>query len=284
MSRLLAYMGNDDNLTWLALRGLVDELRLDAVAESSGVGLGWLQDGRSLLRNNPRPGADSPSFSDLMADIHSRSILGYMRDGGLEPVEPLELQPFRFRKWIFGQTGERPADAEIRASLLDAVPTFIRGNIKGRAFSEVVFHRFLSELHARNVLEQGRNNPRACADAMARTMREVESGAAVADLCTLAATERAVVAGRLGAALHYREIRGLTAAAAEPLFAGHRPKAVEHPSFKAIVVCNGAPVGDDWKEIPDRHVLWVDRSWSTQLLPINASDDDSSSDDSSSND
>ena len=268
MSRLIAYMGNDDNLTWLALRAVGDELRLKPAATSSGVGLGWLQDGRSLLRNNPRPADDSPAFVDLLADIHSRSIIGYLRDGELEAVEPLELQPFRFRKWVFAQTGEEPADVGVRQALLEDVPAFIRGNIKGRAFSEAAFHHFLSRLHGHSVLEHSRTNPRGCAEALAETMRAVETGAAVADLSIAATTERVFVAGRLGAPLYYRAIRGLVAPAAEPLFAGHRPKAIEHPSFKAIVVCNGEPEGEAWEEVPDRHVLWIDRDWSPQTLPI----------------
>lgn len=266
MPRMIAYLCNDDSLTPVAIQGLHDAVEFPATSKSTGFGFGWIQDGRSLLRTNPKPAGGGPDFLSLMADIPSRAIVGHFRDTDEEPADALELQPFRFRRWVFAHAGESPQIEETQNDLLQTIPEFIRGNIKGGAGAEILGHMFLTELHRRDLLERGRTKPQACAEAMLETMNRLQVEAAIADYAAVSVTERGLVAGRLGRPLFYRQIRGLEQFREQPLFAGHKPKPVRHPSFKAVVVTDAPAMENGWTEVADGRALYVDADWNVQLV------------------
>jgi len=248
------------------LRELSDELELPETGESSGVGLGWVQGSRSLLRTNPKPAPNSASLVDLMTDVPARSILGFLRSTE-ESSRP--LQPFRFRKWVFAHLGETPSGEETIEDLLDGVPQFIRGNLKGKSPQKVFFHAFLGRLHSRNQLEAIPVDTEAVAEAMADTAGHIQRAAAVADFAAVAASERKLVVARLGTPLFYRLISGLEVPVEAPMFAGHRPKTSQYPAFRAVALTNAAErPGPEWVEVPDRTVLFFDEDWNPQEITI----------------
>lgn len=268
MARLIALLCNDDSLTPLAVRGLRESVDFPSTQEASGFGYGWIQDGRSLLRTTPKPGSGTPDFMDLMADIPARAIVGHIRepDGGSSPT--LDLQPFRFRKWVFAHVGEQPELEQTRGRLLESVPDFIQGNIKGSTSSEVFGHRFLSELYSSGLLDKGRTSPERCAEGLAETIRAVQIEAAVAEFAAVAVTERSMVAGSIGRQLYYREVRGLQDSREQPLFAGHKPKQTSYPSFKGVWVTDSPTDASDWEALPDGHVLSVGSGWDIQIARV----------------
>lgn len=268
MPRMIAYLCNDDSLTPVALRQAKASLDVLSPADSGGFGFGWLQGGRSLLRTTPRPGKGSAELLDLMADLRTRSCVGVIRDPEQGHVDPLDMQPFRFRRWLFAHTGEQVELPEIHAELLQDVPGFVASNIKGTTSAEVFGHLFLSELHSRNLLES-RVDREACSEALAEAIRKIQIGVAVAKFAGLAVSERTLIAGGIGHELHYREFRGISQLE-EPLFAGHKPKSTDHPSFKAILVTNAPTNTDDWVPIPDGQLLWIDRHWDVHFTPVSA--------------
>lgn len=267
MARLIAYLCNDDNLTPVALRGIRDGVQLPTTGESSGFGFGWLQDGRSLLRTTPKPAPASPALLDMMADIRARSLVGYVRDPSDEAADTLNLQPFRFRRWVFAHGGEDAGLTDTHEQLLSSVPGFVAGNVKGTTSSEVFGHIFLGRLHEHNLLD-GRIDRHGCATALIEAVRTIQMEAAVADLGVVAVSDRMIVAGGIGHPMHYLEVRGLSHTREEPLFAGHKPKPTSHPTFKAVFVTDAPTDGEDWQEVPDGHVLWVDRDWNVHFEPI----------------
>ncbi len=268
MPRLIAYLCNNDSLTPVAARAVASTLDFPDTADASGFGFGWIQDGRSLLRTNPKPTPSTPPFVDLFGDIPSRAIIGHIH-GVDEPVgSNYDLQPFRFRKWVVAHAGEQPSP-ETLEPIRESIPKFIRGNLKGTVAAEVFGHTFLAELHSDKLLDKGRTNRRGCAEAMARTIRRVQVEAAVASFNGVAVTDRGVVAGTIGRELYYRQLRGVDDVAEEPLFAGHDPRPKHHAAFKAVLVSDAVTEDQDaWEPIPDRHVLWVKRDWTLQFLPV----------------
>lgn len=269
MLRIVAYAGTDSQLASHVLSGLRTELELPLTGESSGFGMGWIQDKRSLLRTNPKPSSNEPVLMDLMADLPARAMLGYIREVGSPRVKAVDLQPFRFRRWVFAHEGESPLSEETRESLLEDVPHFIRSNIKGTTFSEVAFHACLSALRDRNQLEGTKLNHEEVAQAMAQTVGKIEQVGAVADFRAVAVTRKTLVCARLGRPLYYKFIRGLEVADKAPMFAGHRPRKAQHPAFRAVAVANfsGEP-GQDWEAVPDRSVMWIDQDWRAHFVSI----------------
>lgn len=267
MPRLIAFICNDDSLTPLAVSRLKPHLEFPATETSGGFGFGWLQDGRSLLRTSPKPGVGTPDFVDLMADIPARAVLGHIRSAEDGTAPPLDLQPYRFRKWVFAHEGEVPETKRARDELLSTVPEFLRRNVKGSSGSEVFGHMFWSELHRRGLLDKAAEAHERAA-ALASFTAGLQVQAAIGEFAAVTASERSLFCAAIGCPLYYREIRGIDGTRDEPLFAGHRPKATSYPAFKALVVTNAPLDTDEWEQVPDRHVLWVDRAWEPGLFPI----------------
>ena len=267
MPRFLAFMCNDDNLTPVALRDLRERVAIPSTSDSSGFGFGWLQDGRSLLRTTPKPSSGVPELLDLMSDARARTLLGHILTMEEGSVATLDLQPFRFRRWIVAHAGEVVGHAQTLAGLKETLPSFVAANIKGSNPSEILSHVFLAELHRLNLIDNATNR-RGCGEAMAKTVQRLQVEATVAELALAAISERSIVAAAIGRPLRYYEYRGLSRQDGEPLFAGHKPKRLSHPTFKALALTDGEVVGEGWKDVPDGHVLWVDDQWNVQLTPI----------------
>jgi hypothetical protein len=66
-------------------------------------------------------------------------------------LHPYNLQPFRYRNWLFTMAGSirllrDPHDTQL------AIPSYIAKNIKGNTVPEVLFHQFLAYLHRQGLL------------------------------------------------------------------------------------------------------------------------------------
>ncbi len=268
MFRLLAYICNDATLNATFFeQGLVD-LDIEEIDAQAGLGLGWVQDGRSLLRTTPRPSATSLRLAATLGDIPARSLVAHHRDPTLDPVDTLDLQPFRYRRWVYAHAGELPASAELRNDLSASIPQFIAGNVKGESGEELMFHHFLTALHRRGQLGDGTPSGAVCADALAESIRGVQEQA-LAQYSAVAVSERLLLFASIGVPLFYREVRGLREDRDKPLFAGHRPKPLEHSSFKAcMVVQSDEAPGPEWTQAPDGQVGWVGRDWELRFRAI----------------
>jgi glutamine amidotransferase len=257
-----------------------EEAWSDEANHPASLGFGWVQESRTLLRKHPSEGDDPVDVLGLLADIPARSIIGHMNVGDTretldDAIDSLDLQPFRFRKWIYAQASQAPLFEEYRDELIADIPDHIRRNIKGKTDAEVIFHRLYHWMKKNGALSTGRAKSGKVGKAVAATLAEIEERSHAAGhegpvcLNLVAATERLVVAARLGDPIHYKMVRGIEQPGEEPLFAGHRPKKIEHPHYKGFFVASKLePTTDAWKELPERHVLWVDDSWEVQTAPI----------------
>lgn len=279
MSRIIGYICSDDSLTHVVMDALADEVEAFGETETAGRGFGWVQEGRSLLRKQPRERGRSVTLSSLLSDIPSRAIIGHERESSENTVDTLDLQPFSYRTWVYAQAGGVEALEEVTDELDGDIPDHIRRNIKGDTVEELCFHRFLTVLSDRGDLELTKKNAQRGAEALARSVRAIESrledvassdGRLGADIVTV--TDRLLLAARTQGPMYYRVWRGIEEPVDEPLFAGHRPQPEEHPHFKAVMVTNqmnGSP-GEEWELIDPQHVLWVDDDWNVQVDHIDA--------------
>ncbi len=177
-------------------------------------GLGYIQSGDVLLVRTPR-GSERPVdlASPLLADIKTDcAIAQAVRDpgtpgpgGGTE-----QTPPYRFRRWMFAQTGAPDFDA-IAPRLLERVPEYLRRNIKGRTSAELVFHVFLARLQDEASLDDPNLPVAVQRRALAATLRLVRD-AATTSVDPLALGDLALTNGRsmllanLGATLRVRRL------------------------------------------------------------------------------
>ncbi len=268
MSRLLGYMCSDDSLTPYAMGEVRREAWGDEAAPLATLGFGWVQESRTLLRKHPSDTQEPVDVLGLLADVPARTIVGHARDPDDGTVDALDLQPFRFRKWVFAQSGSAPEFEGYRDALLGAIPDHIRRNIKGKTDAEVILHFFYHRMKENGALSGGRASARLAAQALAATLAEVEQHAhrvgheGPISIDIVAATERLLVCGRTGEAIHYRIFRGIEQPGEEPLFAGHRPKKIQHPHFRGVFLASHLqPGADHWSEVPAHNVAWIDGDW-----------------------
>lgn len=268
MSRkIMGYLSNDDSLTAVAMAMAGQELDLSA-EEWGGLGVSWLQDGRSLERKNPRVTNGVLDVLGVFSDLPSRSILGFMTEE--IGAEARALQPHRFRKWLYTELDCEP-ESEDLAALVAQMPDFLQRNVDARYATMVRFFFLLHELFRRDLFHTAAHRredvARACGEAMI-ALGEAR-GVPVERYQGLVMTERVMVAVALGEPLYFRRWEGIEVPEA-PLFAGHQVRSAKHPHFRAVLISSlaQAPGGEHWEEVPADHVLWIDDTWQAHVAPL----------------
>lgn len=273
MSQVFGYLCSDDSLTAEVMRQEGEPLQAIGPEERAGMGIGWLQEGRSLLRKHPRRKAGEVDICGLVGDVPTRALVGHVRHKSQGKTSAARLQPFRFRNWVYAQAGSNDGFEDIYEALRASVPDHVRRNIQGGSKAELVFHIFYTKVESRLSTTPKNDWPQLYAKTLAETMskleelsmREVSDG--LGSLLSVAVSDRYMAASRIGEPMHYRLIEGLEVAKEKPLFAGHRPKLISHDKFRALLVANRIE-DDKWKEIPDRHIMWVGSDWEINFEPI----------------
>ena len=273
MSQVFGYICSDDSLTSEVMKQVGQPLRAIAADDRVGMGIGWLQEGRSLLRKHPKRKAATVDVPSLVADVPTRALVGHVRHKNLGRTGTKELQPFRFRNWVFAQRGATEGFEETYDTLRSSVPDHVRRNIEGTSMAELIFHIFYTKVESELSKTPTSAWPQLYAKKMGETVSQLQEMSrnggndGISPLQMLAVTDRCLVAGRVGQPMHYRLIEGIERAEEEPLFAGHKPKLIRHERFRALLVANRVD-DPEWTEIPNHHVMWVDEDWQVEFAEI----------------
>ena len=152
MARLFGIIGNRPDLTARVLAFESEALRARSKGEPLGWGLGFYQGGEVLMRRrriDERPEID---VANLAADVRADLLIGHVRHATMGALRTENTHPFRYRQWLFAQTGTVSDFEQVRERLVGSVPEFLRSGIRGETDAEVVFHVFLSFLHDAGLL------------------------------------------------------------------------------------------------------------------------------------
>jgi glutamine amidotransferase len=136
-------------------------------------GFGYIQGGDVLLVRTPK-GSAAPidlaaPLGDIATDCAIAQAVNDSRYGGTD-----NTPPFRFRRWLFAQTGSPELD-DVAPRLLEHVPEYLRRNLKGRTPAELIFHIFLAMLHDEGNIDDPNLPTQATRRALAATLRLVEA-------------------------------------------------------------------------------------------------------------
>jgi glutamine amidotransferase len=186
MARLFALIGNRADLAGRVLALESDALRVRTRGAPLGWGVGFHQSGEVLMRRRPLDDHEEIDLAKLSGDVRGDVVLGHVRTATVGALRTENTHPFRYRQWLFAQTGTVASFDAIRERLVASVPEFLRGGIRGETDAEIVFHVFLSFLH-----DAGRLNDLVVDDGVIR--EALRSTLAVVDGMT------AEVGGELGA-------------------------------------------------------------------------------------
>jgi len=186
-------------------------------------------------------------------------------------------QPFRSRSWLFAHQGALNGFERLRASLLEALPDFLRWQVKGATDSEVAFAHFLKHLRDKGRMEDPRLEAEVAGALLADTARELDrtaaqAGAARTSTLNFVATNgRILVATRWGEApLYYTrlegsdtcELHGIT-----PTTPESQPSVGAHRRQRAVVVASHVRRPQGWVELEQGTTLAVSEELQVRHLP-----------------
>lgn len=174
MARLFGIIGNRPDLAARVLAFEGEALRARSKGTPLGWGLAFYQGGEVLMRRRPIDERTDIDVAKLAADVRADLVVGHVRHATVGALRTENTHPFRYRQWLFGQTGTVPEFEQVRERLVSSVPEFLRGGIRGDTDAEVVFHVFLSFLHDAGRLDDGRVDAGVLVEALRSSLAVVD--------------------------------------------------------------------------------------------------------------
>ncbi len=148
MARLVGFISNRSELGARVLAAQSKHLKVKKVTTGPlGWGVGFMQFGEVLLRRRPLDEREEIDLSDSLEGMKTDVLIGHVREPTVGNLRTENTHPFRYRQWLFAQTGTLEGFDQVRDRLLDAQPAFLRPNVRGDTDSELFFYLFLSYLH-----------------------------------------------------------------------------------------------------------------------------------------
>lgn len=145
---MFGFIGNRPDLGARVLQSSAELLRVRRdPGDPLGWGLGFYQAGEILLRRRPIDDRLEIDLTEAAEDIRTDVLIGHVRHASVGALRTENTHPFRYRSWVFAQTGTISGFERLRERLLASQPEFLRRNVRGETDSECFFYLFLSFLH-----------------------------------------------------------------------------------------------------------------------------------------
>jgi predicted glutamine amidotransferase len=213
MARLFGLIGNRPDLAGRVLALESDVLSTHTRGSPLGWGLGFYQGGEVLMRRRPIDDREQIQLDKLAGDVRADVLIGHVRSATVGALRTENTHPFRYRQWLFAQTGTLARFDAIRDRLVSTVPAFLRGNIRGETDSEIVFHVFLSFLHDAGRLDNGSVTPEAVREALRSSLNvitgmEAEEGDGAEKTNLLVSNGDIIAAVHMNSKMSYRVFSG----------------------------------------------------------------------------
>ncbi|MBK8256650.1 MAG: class II glutamine amidotransferase [Polyangiaceae bacterium] len=270
MARLLALISNRPDV---GVRAIDLERRHLAVRNRPGHNLGWgvgfYQAGEILLKRRPIDDRTEIDLAVLTKDIRADILLTHVRNGTVGSPRTENTHPFRFRQWLYAQTGTVEGFAQLRGHILESLPVFLARDVKGDTDAELVFHLFLSFLQDQGHLDRHTVEPSSARAALASCISLVdrlcaEQGGAPSALNLMLTCSDYVVALHSGTKMAYRVYQGRTEM--ERLLSDgglHKSRTPDEAKGRLTLIASDfdddiLPTG--WTSVPERSIVTITRT------------------------
>lgn len=213
MARLFSLIGNRSDLAGRVLCSEPEALRVHSRGTPLGWGIGFYQGGEVLMRRRPIDDHATIEIAKVAGDVRADVLVGHVRNATVGALRTENTHPFRYRQWLFAQTGTLPGFDDIRERLVASVPEFLRSSIRGETDAEILFYVFLSFLHDAGRLNDAVVESGYVRDALRSSVAVVdgmaaEVGAGAAEVNLAVADGESVHALHRGAQMGYRVLSG----------------------------------------------------------------------------
>ena len=225
MARLVGFIGNRPDLgaRLIELEGrALNTRRREGVTPGRdgasvpippGWGVGFYQAGEILLKRRPIDDRAEISLADLTRDLRADTLVAHVRLATVGAPRTENTHPFRYRQWLFANTGTVESFDKLRGRLAEQLPQFLQRDVRGETDSELVFHLFLSFLHDAGQLDRPAVEPQVAREAVRSAVALVdglcaEEGAPPTALNILVANAEYLIAVHAGTPMGYRVFSG----------------------------------------------------------------------------
>lgn len=264
MVYLLATFANDADYLPSLLHALASELEVPASeAEQETWGLGYFADERALIIKKPSSILNQRTVYELAPGVRSRILIACAKAGTDREAAP----PYRFRRWLFGCTGDLSALQALGETVADKLPDFVRSEVRDSTPGGLAFGMFLTELHRAGLLDDPLTDGPGLGAVLARTADTItrlstEASAGPAQASFVASNGRVVLVCHAGAPLsikHQVGLERLPDGPPDPAMTDFTQIAGALKRFRAVVVAPG-DLSDrpEWALIPAGQTLVID--------------------------
>lgn len=276
MVRMFGFIGNRPDLGAHVLESSADVLRVSrSDGEPLGWGLGFFQSGEVLLRRRPIDERDEIDLVEAASDLRTDVLIAHVRRASVGALRTENTHPFRYRSWLWAQTGTILGFDRLRERLLASQPEFLRRNVRGETDSELLFYLFLSFLHDAGSLHDGNVSPEAIGAALRASISLVDRLSAEEGFernggdVLVTNGERMVAVHRNGN-MAFRTLKGrfdIEGLLGEEGLRRARIPSIDSTHFTLIASeLDSIPVG--WTETPARSLITLTRSDDPVVEPL----------------
>ena len=216
--------------------------------EQWGWGVGFIQGGEVLLKRRPLDDSQTLNMADMLADVRSDILIAHIRHATVGSLRTDNTHPFRYRHWMFADTGTVEQFTEVRTKLHETLPKFLQRSLRGDTDSELLFHLYLSFLHDSGKLDRPVVAATDAFSALKSSMGLLDRigrdvGLNASRLNIMLTTPDYLIAAHRGAPMAYRVLRGREDF--EPLFSEDGPGKLRMPDLEP---CRLSVVASDFEQ------------------------------------
>jgi glutamine amidotransferase len=276
MARLFGLIGNRADLAGRVLQSEADALAVQAHGGQLGWGIGFYQGGEVLMRRRPIDDHAAIDVAKVAGDVRADLLVGHVRNATVGALRTENTHPFRYRQWLFAQTGTLPSFDSIRERLISSVPEFLRSSIRGETDAEILFYVFLSFLHDAGRLNEALMAPSHVRDALRSCVAVVdgmaaEVGGAASQVNLMLSDSENIFALHRGQEMGYRVFSGKGDADAligEDLGLRRKTPELSQMHFTLIaadfddefsIAASSPAATGRWKVVPERAIVTLER-------------------------
>ncbi|MBK8172643.1 MAG: class II glutamine amidotransferase [Sandaracinaceae bacterium] len=265
MGRLLGYMANRAD----RLRDALYQERA-AITQAPGTtpdgwGMGFYQGGEVLHKKRPQLSGEAANWEDIAGDVRSHCVIAHLRQATVGDFRAENTHPFRMRQWIFAHNGTVDRFAALRERLLEAMPDFVRRNVRGDTDSEHIFAAILSFLHDEGHIDNSEVDDKPVLQAIRNAVALIdrlsgEVGAKPGGLNFVLTNGRKMFALRRGAPMAYVERQGLHDPENQRTSNISLRETAEAAALRYVLIVSDGPTPPaGYATMEDQSILVVDR-------------------------
>jgi predicted glutamine amidotransferase len=285
MARLFGLIGNRADLAGRVLAAERDALMVHSRNGQLGWGMGFYQGGEVLMRRRPIDDHVAIDVAKVTGDIRADLLLGHVRSATVGSLRTENTHPFRYRQWLFAQTGTLSSYESLRERLIASVPEFLRSSIRGETDAEMLFYIFLSFVHDAGRLNDSLMAPSHVRDALRSCVAVVdglaaEVGGGPSQVNVMASDGENVYALHRGAEMAYRTYAGKGDADAligENLGLRRKTPELSQMHFTLLAsdfddewstAASSPATQSRWQVVPERAIVTVERGHDPHIEPL----------------